>query len=49
MNFLHHMQDCIDFDKTVSIIIDNELATMLIDQLQKETDEAARNMSDVGQ
>jgi hypothetical protein len=48
MNFLHHLQDCIDFDMTVCILIENELAGLLIEQLQEETDDCARNMSDLG-
>lgn len=31
--FLLHTQDCIDFDKTVALLIENKLHQMIIDEL----------------
>lgn len=39
-NFLMKAQDCVDFDKTVKHLIENNLHSMLIDELFEQTDDS---------
>ena len=37
-HFLMKTQDCIDFDKTVKVLVENKLHSMLIEELVEQTD-----------
>lgn len=47
-HFLMHVQDVIDFDRTIRILIENRLHVVLIDELFNQTDDSVKDTSDVG-
>jgi hypothetical protein len=47
-HFLMHVQDTIDFDRSIRILIDNRLHVVLIDELFNQTDDSIKDTADVG-
>lgn len=45
-NFLRNVQDAIDFDRTVSVLIDNRVHNMLIEDLFEQTADALKESSE---
>lgn len=45
-NFLRNVQDAVDFDRTTSVLIDNRVHNMLIEDLFEQTANALKESSD---